>query len=106
MGLSNKNISFFFFFTHSPIKYKSFLFAYDPIKYNFFFFLHMTLSNANNFKTDQHMGLTGTTTLSQSGPGSNVNEGVLHTPQISRTGALPSDAVECYIQNTLFRGGS
>ena len=32
------------------------------------------------------------TTLGQSGPGSNVNE-VPYTSQISRTGALPSDAV-------------
>ena len=37
--------------------------------------------------------LTGTTTLGYCGPGSNGNEGVLNTTQISRTGALPSDAV-------------
>ena len=37
--------------------------------------------------------LTGTTTLGQSGPGSNVNEGVIHIPQSSKTGALPSYAV-------------
>ena len=33
--------------------------------------------------------LTGTTTLDQSGPGSNGNEGVLQTSQISRTEASP-----------------
>ena len=33
------------------------------------------------------------TTVDQSGPGSNDNEEVLHTPQISRTGSSPSDAI-------------
>ena len=37
--------------------------------------------------------LTGTATLSKSGPGSNGNEGVLYIPQSSRTGALQSDTV-------------
>ena len=37
--------------------------------------------------------LTDTTTLDQSRPGSNGNVRVLHTPQISRTGALQSDVV-------------
>ena len=37
--------------------------------------------------------LTDTTTPSQNEPGSNDNEGVLHTFQISRTGASPSGAV-------------
>ena len=39
------------------------------------------------------MGLTGTTNPGQSEPGSNGNERVFHTPQISRNGALPLDAV-------------
>ena len=34
--------------------------------------------------------ITRTTNSSQSGPESNGNEGVLHTPSISRTGASPS----------------
>ena len=37
--------------------------------------------------------LTGTTTPGQSGPGSNGHELELHTPQISKTVASPSDAV-------------
>ena len=37
--------------------------------------------------------LTGTTTPSQSGPESNGNEGVLHTPQSSRDRASPPDAI-------------
>ena len=37
--------------------------------------------------------LTGTTTYGQSGPGSNGNEKILLTPQLSRTGALQLDAV-------------
>ena len=36
--------------------------------------------------------LTGTTTPTQSGPGSNGTEGVLHIPQNPRVGASPSDA--------------
>ena len=35
--------------------------------------------------------LSGTTILSQSGLGSNGNEGVLHIPQISKAGASPSE---------------
>ena len=37
--------------------------------------------------------LPGTTTWSQCGPGSNGNEEVLHTSQISRTETSPSDLV-------------
>ena len=37
--------------------------------------------------------LTGTTTPDQSGSGSNGNDRVLHTSQISRTGASQSDAL-------------
>ena len=41
-----------------------------------------------------HRGaLIGTTIPGQSGPGSNDDEGVLHTPQISRNGASQSDAI-------------
>ena len=46
----------------------------------------------NNFK-QTYLTLIGTTTLSTTRPGSNLNEGELHTPQISRTGASPSDVV-------------
>ena len=37
--------------------------------------------------------LIGTTPPDQSGPGSNGNEGVIHTLQIYRTGISSSDAV-------------
>ena len=37
--------------------------------------------------------LKGTTTLGQSGPGSNGNEDVLYILQISKTGTSSSDAV-------------
>ena len=37
--------------------------------------------------------LTGTTTQGRNETGSNGNEGVPHTPPISRTGASPSDTV-------------
>ena len=40
------------------------------------------------------------TILGQSGPGSNDNEGVLHIPPICRAGALPSDGLMSYIQDT------
>ena len=42
--------------------------------------------------------------LGQSGPGSNDNEGVLHTTQIFRTGASSSDAVQCHTKDTPFLG--
>ena len=38
----------------------------------------------------------------QKGSGSNGNKGVKHTLPISMTEALPSDAVQCHIQNTPF----
>ena len=39
--------------------------------------------------------------MGQSGPESNSNEEVLHTPQNSRTGASPSDAIWCHTQDIL-----
>ena len=41
--------------------------------------------------------LSGTTTLGQSGPGSNGNEGVLLIPQSSKAGASPSDCLMSYL---------
>ena len=37
--------------------------------------------------------LTGTITPGQNEPGSNVNKGIIHMAQSSRTGASPSDAL-------------
>ena len=45
--------------------------------------------------------LSGTTTPSQSGPGSNGNEGVLHVLQISKAGASPSDGLMSYLGHSL-----
>ena len=46
--------------------------------------------------------LTGTTTLSQSGFGSNGNEVILHTfPKSSRTGASPLDGLVSYPEYSL-----
>ena len=44
---------------------------------------------------------SGVTTPGQSGSGSNGNEGVLHIPQSSRTGASPSDCLVSYLRNLL-----
>ena len=38
--------------------------------------------------------LSAATTLGQSGPESNTNEEVLHIPESSRAGALPSDGLK------------
>ena len=62
----------FFFFAHSPIKYDKFL-------------------NRSIWPIDNTQ--TGTTNSGQKRCGSNGNEGVLHTPQICRTGASPSNTV-------------
>ena len=48
--------------------------------------------------------LTDNTTLYESGPGSNGNEGVLHTHKISRIVALPADSVLWNMQDTSFWG--
>ena len=40
--------------------------------------------------------LSGATTLGHSGPGSNVNKGVLHIPQSSEIGTSPSDDFVSY----------
>ena len=42
------------------------------------------------------MTLSGATTLGQSRPGSNGNEGILHIPQSSRAGTSPSDCLMSY----------
>ena len=49
--------------------------------------------------------LSGAKTAGQSGPGSNGNKGVLHIPQISKTGASPLDGLMPYPEN-LFGGRS
>ena len=46
-----------------------------------------------------HRNLTGTTTPSWSGPGSNGKEGVLYTSKSSRARASPSDTVQYYTQD-------
>ena len=51
------------------------------------------------------MTLTGTTAPGQSEPGSNDNQGVLHNPQSSKTGASPSDIIQCPSQDTYFLMG-
>ena len=43
-----------------------------------------------------HTILSGATTPGWSGPGSNGNEGALHIPQSSKTGASPSDCLMSY----------
>ena len=45
--------------------------------------------------------LSGFITLGESRPGSNVSEGVLHIPQSSWTGALPSDGLETYPEHSV-----
>ena len=40
-----------------------------------------------------------------SGPGSNGNEGLLHTPKGFKIGASPSDAINCHTQDTHFGRG-
>ena len=62
------------FLLHSPMEYESFL-------------------NRSILLID------GTLTSTTSRPESNGNEGVLHTPKISKNGALPSDAVRSHIQD-------
>ena len=53
------------------------------------------MSNSSIWPIDRI--LSGATTLGQSGPGSDGNEGVLYIPQISSiTGALPSDCLVLY----------
>ena len=50
------------------------------------------------------MTLLGATTPNQNGPESNGNEGVLHIPQNSWTGASPSDGFVLYPGHSLVRG--
>ena len=38
----------------------------------------------------------------QSGPGSKVKEGVLHIPQIFRTGTSSPNVIECHNKDSLF----
>ena len=50
--------------------------------------------------------LTGTTTLGQSGSGSNGTKGVFHIPQSSRTGTSPSDCLVSYAGHSFVERGS
>ena len=63
----------------------------------------MVQPNKNNSKIDGT--LTGITTLGQSGAGSNGKRVVIHTPQISKTGTSPINAVQFHTQDTTFGGG-
>ena len=47
------------------------------------------------------MTLSGPTTLGQSGPGSNGNEGVCHILQISKAGTSPLDGLMSYTEHLL-----
>ena len=54
----------------------------------------MFRTNTNNFQTNLFdWTLTSTSIPGHSGPGSNSNEGDLHTPKSSRTEASTSDAI-------------
>ena len=46
------------------------------------------------------MRLTGTMNLGQREPDNNGNEGIIHTPQGSRTGASSPDSVYCHTKDT------
>ena len=53
-----------------------------------------------------YLTLSGATTLGQSGPGSDDNEGVLYIPQcFSITGAIPSDCLVLYPRHSLWGVG-
>ena len=51
------------------------------------------------------MSLKGTTTSVHSGPGSNGNERVHYTAQISRARALQSDVLYCHTQDISLEQG-
>ena len=69
---------------------KGFFFAQGPMKYEWFL-------NISIWPTDKI--LTGPSTPGLNEPGSNVNDGVIHLRQISRTGASLSDEVWCHTQD-------
>ena len=46
----------------------------------------------------------GTVIPDRSGPGTNGNEGLFHTNQIFRTGAISKNEVKCLTENTLPTG--
>ena len=54
------------------------------------------------YKYIYNMTLKGTTIPGLNGNESNRNKGVVHTPQMSRWGTSPSDAVLCHTLDTPF----
>ena len=76
----------------------------------FLFIFCAVASNMNDFKTSIwpiDRSLTSTGSLDQTAPGSNSNEGVIHSPQISRTRSSPLDTVKNYSQeHIIFRKGA
>ena len=74
----------------------------NSIKHQSFVFTQMKWLNCSTWPIDRT--LSGVTSLGQSGPGNNSNQGVLHIPQSSRTGASPSDCLASYPGHSLGGG--
>ena len=79
------------------------LFVYTQLNDQTFLFLTIQFSISHFLCTIWLLDrtLSGATTPSQSGPGSNGNEGILHISQNSRIGVSPSDGFVPYPDNTL-----
>ena len=77
--------------TNNRIKHQSFIYTQLNVKIILFQIIQFSISTQFSSSRPIDSTLSGTTTLGQSGLGSNGNEGVLHIPQSSRiTGASPS----------------
>ena len=59
------------------------------------------MSNSSIWPIDST--LSGATNLGQSGPGCKDNEGVLHIPQSSKSGASPSEGLMSYSEHSLVK---
>ena len=76
-----------------------------PINFSNILFTHCSTEFSSRSLWPLDGTLKGTITPGQSGPGSNSNEGVLHTTKNSRAEASQPDAINYRTQDTLFFGG-
>ena len=88
--------------TNDSIKHQSFIFTQLNVKTVLFQAIHFTISTHFSSIGPTDRNLSGTTTPSHNGPGSDGNEGILCIPQNLRiTEASPSDCLMSYPGHTL-----
>ena len=104
-------------FIHTQLNVKTIIFQIIQFSINIVFFrtqlniktilfqkIYLSISTHFSSIRPIDRALSGSTTLDQSGPGSDGNEGVLHTPQSSTLMEPHNQIVYCHLQDTRLLG--